>query len=155
MADIDLTLDEIAEMFGGEAGDITPDAEELEVTLALQSIRSQLIELAERQKVNGSRLARRLHISPAAVSRTLGGESDMKVSTAVLYARALGHRWDITLVPDGACQHTGNHSGRPEMTLGISNTSTATAGPVLGVEAMLSPYQGGRAEPLLVQTYSR
>jgi hypothetical protein len=139
MADLDLTPEEIEDMFGGEAEEITPDPEELEIAVFLKDVRTQLCALAEHEGVTHARLAKRMHITPPAVSRTLHGEGDMKMSTAALYARALGHRCEFVLVPDRACQNVGNHGSRQEVynlitvQTGtergvIGNTSTTTAG---------------------------
>ncbi len=98
MSDIPLpTESEMAELFGGRVEPVTPDADELAIDHALRTIRALLIETAAQQKVGNNELARRLDISPSAVSRMLRGEGDMRVSTAVLRARALGKVWDLRL----------------------------------------------------------
>jgi hypothetical protein len=124
MSDTDPTHVELIEMFGGKAGPIETDPDELEVSLALQMVRGQLVDAAEEDKVGVTNLARRLHISPSAVSRTLGGESDMRVSTMVLYARALRRRWDFQLLEDPANLAHGNHP-RTIVTIGLSDAGTA------------------------------
>ena len=124
----DLSQAEIIEMFGGEAGAVEVNADEVEVSLALQALRAQLLEAAEKMHVGINQLSRRLHISPSAVSRFLGGEGDMKVSTAVLYARALGQRWGIFLTPDDGCLPQGNRQGKPEMSLSMMNAGPGTYG---------------------------
>jgi transcriptional regulator with XRE-family HTH domain len=148
MSDTDLSHAELTEMFGGQAGAIQTDADELEVSLALQSIRAQLIEAAEKSDVGISQLARRLHIAPSAVSRYLGGENDMKVSTAVLYARALGYRFESTLALDHSCVPHGNHQGRMEISIGVNSAGTLTSGsthivnvvnPASGAQARIMP----------------
>ncbi len=127
-SETDLSQAEIIEMFGGEAGPVEVNADEVEVSLALQALRAQLLEAAEKMHVGINQLSRRLHISPSAVSRFLGGEGDMKVSTAVLYARALGQRWGIFLTPDDGCLPQGNHQGKPEMSLSMMNPGPGTFG---------------------------
>jgi hypothetical protein len=127
MSDIEMSPAELAEMFGGEVQPVEVDAQEVEVGLALQSIRGQITDAAERAKVGTVKLAERLGIAPSAVSRYLGGEGDMKVSTAVLYARALGHRWHFSLLPDEACSARGNHQAPTTMSLVIGNAGTTTS----------------------------
>ena len=60
---------EITEMFGGEAGPVEVNVDEIEVSLALQALRAQLLEAAEKTHVGVNQLSRRLRISPSAVSR--------------------------------------------------------------------------------------
>lgn len=141
MSDTDLSHAELTAMFGGKAEAIETNPDEIEVSLALQSIRKQLLEAADNDHVGVSQLARRLHISPSAVSRALSGESDMRISTAVLYARALGRRWDVSLTVDAACQAAGNRAAGLEIIVGIQNASTATPGSVfqLGPKSDLAP----------------
>ena len=124
-SETDLSQAEITEMFGGEAGPVEVNVDEIEVSLALQALRAQLLEAAEKTHVGVNQLSRRLRISPSAVSRFLGGEGDMKVSTVVLYARALGQRWEMFLKPDDGCLPQGNHQGKPEM---LSRVMTAGPG---------------------------
>jgi plasmid maintenance system antidote protein VapI len=155
MPDIDLSKAEIAEMFGGEAGAVELDADEIEVSLALQAIRDQLLAVAEKARVGVTQLANRLHISPSAVSRLLGGESDMRVSTAVLYARALGCRWDFRLAPDDGYSLKGNNQGRAEAFVGIMNTSTmTTVSPYTVSIGPASGWSGSQAPQIRVQAYT-
>jgi hypothetical protein len=128
MSDLGMSSADLAEMFGGEAQQIAIDTQELEVGLVLRSIREQLLDITEKDKVGTVKLAGRLGIAPSAVSRFLGGESDMKVSTVVLYARALGHHCAFSLVPDPSCAAYGNHRRHAVLSTGIENVSTATSG---------------------------
>lgn len=133
MSDADLTEAKLAELFGGPAPEVRPDEGHLAVQLALRTIRDELMTAAEHDKVGVNQWARRLGISPSSVSRFLGGDGDFHVSTSVLYARALGRRWDFVLASDQGCMKRGNHSGRPEVTVEIvdskriGNTTTTTA----------------------------
>jgi hypothetical protein len=152
MTDNEPTEVEIADLFGGRARPIGPDNDELAVQLALRTIRDQLMVAAGHDKVGVTQLAGRLDISPSAVSRMLGGDNDMKVSTAVLYGRALGRRWDFALHHDEACTAHGNHRGAPELTVGISNTSTTTVGTLrLGIFDLPGGAQSGILPSISVQ----
>ena len=126
MADIDMTSDEILEIFGGEVQPIESDAQELEVGLALHSIRNQLATTAAHANIGTVQLAKRAGVAPSAVSRFLSSEGDMKVSTAILYARALGHRWDFALSPDISCSELRNNDAqiRSVNTLATSGTTS-------------------------------
>lgn len=135
---------ETAELFGGEATAIQPNHAELEVQLALRTIRDHLSTAAEHDKVGVNQLARRLGISPSSVSRLLARDGDIRVSTAVLYARALGRRWEFALTPDHNCAGCGNRSPRPEISWGIPNASTLTTG-LLVVAAIGSGTYGSSA----------
>lgn len=97
MTDLDLSDAEIAEMFGGQAQAIETDPDEMAVAAALMRMRGLLREAAENDDVRVGQLADRLNVSPSVVSRMLRSEGDMKVSTAVLWARALGKVWHLTL----------------------------------------------------------
>ncbi len=125
MNEVDKVDTETAELFGGEVTPIQPDQDELEVQIALRTIRDHLMATAERDKVGVNQLARRLSISPSAVSRFLGGDGDVRLSTAVLYARALGCRWDLHLRHDDACTARGNHLGHAEFIGRSASTSTS------------------------------
>jgi transcriptional regulator with XRE-family HTH domain len=129
---------EIAELFGGHARVIEPDNDELEIQIALRTIRDHLLSAAEHDKVGVNQLAGRLHISPSAVSRLLGGDSDMRVSTAVLYARALGRRWDFVLTDNETGTARGNIRGAPA-TVEIITTSTMTSGATVSISTGLMP----------------
>ena len=153
MSEIDMSQNEIPEIFGGEAQPIKVDAQELEVSLALQSIRVQLLEVAEKAKVGTVQLAGRLGIAPSAVSRFLGGEGDMKVSTAVLYARALGHRWELFLKPDVVCVGYGNYHGQIKSP-GITGSVTKTSGVVQIRPAVTSVPGYSRSQLLDVRAYA-
>jgi len=100
MGDSELSQAEIADMFGGEAGPVVIDADEIEVSLALRTICDQLLEAAEKAGVDVNEIARRLRVSPSTANRLLGGENDMRLSATVLYARSLGCKWDFVLTPD-------------------------------------------------------
>jgi transcriptional regulator with XRE-family HTH domain len=121
---------ETVRLFGGEVREIHPADDGLEVQLALRTIRDHLLSVAERDGVGVNQLARRLDISPSSVSRFFSNDGDIRVSTAVLYARALGCYWDFGLSRDAACTADRNHSGRPEIihdgSLSANTPSTST-----------------------------
>jgi transcriptional regulator with XRE-family HTH domain len=93
---------ELAEIFGEKSEPIEVDQDELAVTLTLRDIRGQIIDAAREDAVGINQLARRLNVAPSSVSRALSDGGDMRVSTAVLYGRALGRSWDFRLRKD-AC----------------------------------------------------
>jgi Helix-turn-helix len=115
---------ETARLFGGQVEEIHPEDDLLEVQLALRTIRDHLLSVAERDGVGVNQLARRLDISPSSVSRFFSSDGDIRVSTAVLYARALGCYWDFELSGDAACTANRNHSGRPEIVQSGSVSAT-------------------------------
>lgn len=151
MANVPTTDSEIKELFGAPAREIQPDEDQLAVQLTLRTMRDELMEAAELDGVGVNQLARRLNISPSSVSRFLGGEGDFHVSTAALYARALGRRWECSLVSDDACRRDGNHHGRPTAIVGIDNHVTATVGNSLQLEAQ-APRLSVTAAIIHVQT---
>ena len=118
---------ETARLFGGQVVEIHPEDDLLEVQLALRTIRDHLLSVAERDGVGVNQLARRLDISPSSVSRFFSSDGDIRVSTAVLYARALGCYWDFKISGDAACTADQNHSGRPEI---IHRGSMAATEPI-------------------------
>lgn len=67
------------------------------VAVATGQIRGQLISAANDLGVGVREWARRLNVSPAAVSRQLRSEADLRVSTAVAMADALGLQWAFLL----------------------------------------------------------
>lgn len=142
MSDPDLTEAEATELFGGPAREVHLNGDHLMVQLALRTIRDELMNSAEHDKVGVNQWARRLGISPSSVSRFLGGEGDFHVSTAILYARALGRRWGFTLAPDRACATLGNHSGRPEIRVefvGGNEACNTVAGTVPATSTAAAP----------------
>jgi transcriptional regulator with XRE-family HTH domain len=124
---------ELMEIFGGTVQPIEPDPDEMSVTLTLQELRAQLVDAAKRDGVGVNQLARRLHVAPSSVSRALGDSGDMRVSTLVLYARALGRRWDFWLTHDADCHAAGNRPAALEMIFNIKN-STTIATPVFDLK---------------------
>ena len=73
------------------------DAEAEAIAGVLGTIRAQLLAAAREQGVSTREMARRLGVSAAAVSRQLRSDRDLRVSTAVLLARALDRRWSVQL----------------------------------------------------------
>ncbi len=93
----DVSPEEAAQLFGSPVEPIPPDDKEIEVALALRRLRAFLAEAAEKEGVGVNALAARLGVSPSVVSRLLRSDGDMRVSTAVLWAHALGYVWDFYL----------------------------------------------------------
>jgi transcriptional regulator with XRE-family HTH domain len=80
------------------------DPTDLEVAVAVGRVRGQILAAANREGIGVREIARRMKISAAAVSRQLRSEGDMRVSTAILLARALKQRWYFSLSPcDAEC----------------------------------------------------
>jgi hypothetical protein len=131
MPETELSPDDVAEIFGGQVGSVEIDADEQEVSLALNTIRDHLKAAAKEDGVGINQLAHRLDISPPSVSRFLGGEGDVRVSTVVLYGRALGRKWDFSLYKDSACVVQGNHRDSPIVLRVDQQFATATSGPTL------------------------
>ena len=131
---------ELKELFGAPARSIEPDNDQLEVQLALRTIRDYLMAAAELDDVEVNQLARRLCISPSSVSRFLGGEGDFHVSTMVLYTRALGRGWIFDLHHDSTCTANRNHSGRPEISqIGTIYNSRSRRTPFFDAAARVEP----------------
>jgi transcriptional regulator with XRE-family HTH domain len=129
MPETELSPDDVAEIFGGEVGTVETDADEIEVSLAVNTIRDHLKAAAKEDGVGINQLAHRLDISPSSVSRFLGGEGDVRVSTVVLYGRALGRKWDFSLCKDAACVVHDNHRGTPIALSVEQHVATATSRP--------------------------
>lgn len=92
-----LSHEEAAEFFGVAVEPVPPDEQEMEIVLVLRKIRAMLAEAAQEDEVGNNQLASRLKISPSVVSRLLRSEGDMRVSSAVLCAHALGRSWSLKL----------------------------------------------------------
>jgi len=98
------TAEEQAVMFGGPPNDPAIAPAKAAVQAALSSIRKQLMQAIQAQGTfDGdaaviTRLAQKLHQSPEAVHAFLNRETDISISTMVLYAQALGLQWHINLV---------------------------------------------------------
>lgn len=100
MADAEHTraeIDEMAALLGGEVQQVHPHPDEQEVFLVLSKIRQLLLLATEEENVGVSQLANRLGVSVSAASRMVHREGDMRVSTAVLWARALSRVWNLEL----------------------------------------------------------
>jgi DNA-binding transcriptional ArsR family regulator len=81
------------------------DPSDLEVAVAVGRVRGQILAAAKKEGIGVREIARRLKISASAVSRQLRTEGDMRFSTAILFARALGWRWRFSLSPCDAAPH--------------------------------------------------
>lgn len=93
----ELSPAEISAIFGDHVEEAHPDPREIEVALTLDKIRDLLKEAAEEESVGINDLARRLDVAPSSVSRFFSSEGDMRVSTIVLYALALGRSFHPSL----------------------------------------------------------
>ena len=91
--------EELSALLGTGTAAPIRDEEAEEIARVLGTIRSQLLAAAKEQRVGTRELARRLGVSAAAVSRQLRSDRDLRVSTAVLLARALGRHWTLALEP--------------------------------------------------------
>jgi DNA-binding transcriptional ArsR family regulator len=96
---------EIAAIFGGrvEAAPQVSDADLAAATL-VGRVRGEILAAVNEDGVGVRELARRLDVSPAAVSRHLRSEGDLRLSTAALFAAALGRKWNCHLVRDTVTQ---------------------------------------------------
>lgn len=96
--------DELAALTGGAfVPNHTVVADDMEVASATRRIRAQLQAAAAKAGLGVRDLAKRLKVSPSAVSRHLRSEGDIRVSTAVLLAGAMGMKWEMTLVAKPHC----------------------------------------------------
>ena len=95
------------DVLGGPAGAVEVNSEEMAAHRLFGLFRVQLKEAIDTDAVAVGALARRLHVSPSAVSRFLHGDGDLKASTAALFAHVLGREWNVSLdkVPHSAGQH--------------------------------------------------
>lgn len=91
--------DELTALTGGAfVPNPTYIGDDMAVATATRRIRAQLQAAAAKAGIGVRELANRLTVSPSAVSRHLRSEGDIRVSTAVLLAGAMGMRWEMTLV---------------------------------------------------------
>lgn len=84
-------------MLGHAAGQINVDERDLAVAVLVGRARGLLLQAMATAGVGVRELARRLHVSPSAVSRHLRSEGDMRLSTAVMLADGLDQRWELSL----------------------------------------------------------
>jgi len=102
------TPEEIAELralLGGPVRKVEVDHRDLAVAVLTGRARGEILAAAREAGVGVRELARRLGVSPAAVSRHLRSDGDMRLSTAAIFADALGCEWRLALVPLAAPQH--------------------------------------------------
>jgi DNA-binding transcriptional ArsR family regulator len=88
-------------LLGGKVGEINPDLADTAIAVLTARTRGEIVTAASEAGVGVRELARRLGVSAAAVSRHLRSEGDMRLSTAALFASALGLEWRIKLVRSG------------------------------------------------------
>jgi DNA-binding transcriptional ArsR family regulator len=93
---------ELDTLLGGPVGELKPDLSDIAIAVLTARARGEILAAAREAGVGVRELARRLGVSPAAVSRHLRSEGDMRLSTAALFACALGLEWRIRLVRSGA-----------------------------------------------------
>ncbi len=89
--------EELIELLGTGVAAPSRDEEAEEIAGVLGTIRGQLLAAAKEEGVSTREIARRLGVSGAAVSRQLRSDRDLRVSTAVLLARALKRHWSVQL----------------------------------------------------------
>lgn len=89
--------EELIELLGAGYAPPVRDEEAEEIADLLGMIRGQLLAAAKEDGVSVREMARRLGVSAAAVSRQLRSYRDLRVSTAVLLARALKRHWSVRL----------------------------------------------------------
>src|SRR6516162_10444928 len=97
-------------LLGGKVGELNPDLADTAIAVLTARTRGEIVTAASEAGVGVRELARRLGVSAAAVSRHLRSEGDMRLSTAALFADALGHEWRLGLVPLAAPQHERRNS---------------------------------------------
>ncbi len=89
-----------------ELGSVTEAAKfdpiDVRVATLVRNVRGEIAAAARDQGLGVREIARRLGVSAAAVSRHLRSEGDMRLSTAELFAIALGKRWQLSLM-DASC----------------------------------------------------
>lgn len=88
---------ELIDLLGEGVAAPIRDEEAEEIARVLGTIRRQLLAAAKEEGVSTREMARRLGVSAAAVSRQLRSDHDLRISTAVLLARALKRHWNIEL----------------------------------------------------------
>jgi transcriptional regulator with XRE-family HTH domain len=113
--------DDEAALLSLVGGQVTQDPQidpsDLEVAVAVGRVRGQILAAAKKEGIGVREMARRLKISASAVSRQLRSEGDMRFSTAILFARALGRRWRFSLSPSDAASVTDDEGRTPSPTL--------------------------------------
>jgi DNA-binding transcriptional ArsR family regulator len=89
---------ELTALLGGPV-ESAPEVQEddLGVAMLTARVRGEILAAVKEEGVGVRELARRLHVSPAAVSRHLRSEGDLRLSTASLFASALGREWSFQL----------------------------------------------------------
>lgn len=70
---------------------------EVAAATLMQRARGALAEALANDKVSVRELARRLNVSPAAVSRMMNSEGDVRLGTLAVCAHALGREWTMEL----------------------------------------------------------
>lgn len=73
------------------------DAVDLMIASTARDVRGQILAEAQTQDVGVRELARRIGVSPSAVSRHLRAEGDFRISTAVIFANALNCNVRVTI----------------------------------------------------------
>lgn len=91
---------DLEDILGGKFSDLEADKVERLVVGVARCMRRLIADAMETDRVGVRELARKMKISPAAVSRQLRSEGDLRISTAVMLADALGRHWNISLEND-------------------------------------------------------
>ncbi len=92
---------ELLDAMGGAFVPKQPIADaDFDIASASRRVRAQIQAAFVERGFTVRRLAKKLDVTPAAVSRHLRSEGDIRISTAVLFARALDMHWEIKLVPN-------------------------------------------------------
>lgn len=76
---------------------IHAEADEVAAATLLRRARSVLAEALANDKVSLRELARRIGVSPAAVSRVMNSDSDLQLGTLAVYAHAVGREWTLAM----------------------------------------------------------
>jgi DNA-binding transcriptional ArsR family regulator len=121
---------ELDSLLGGKVGQLKRDFDDTAIAVLTARARGEIVASAKQAGVGVRELARRLGVSAAAVSRHLRSEGDMRLSTAALFASALGLEWRIGLVRSGA-SHNEKRDARQELTFEISDSRLTPRGSIV------------------------
>lgn len=88
---------QLVQELGAVTQEATFDTIDVRVATLVRNVRGEIAAAARAQGLGVREIARRLGVSAAAVSRHLRSEGDMRLSTAELFAIALGKRWHLSL----------------------------------------------------------
>jgi AcrR family transcriptional regulator len=103
---------DLRSLLGGPVRKLELDHREVAAAVLSARARGEIVAAAKEAGVGVRELARRLGVSAAAVSRHLRSDGDMRLSTAALFADALGYEWQLALVPLTTSLHDRRNSER-------------------------------------------